>query len=121
MQSGSNTAEEYLQTLPVWQKDNLSLFRKLIHKVVPDVEEEIKWGVPVFLVNKKMLFAMSGFKKHTKYNFIQNGALLDDTDALFNNGFESKKSRGIDLQEGETIDEAKLEALIKRAVEQAGL
>jgi hypothetical protein len=84
------------------------------------VVEEIKWGVPVFLLDKKMMFAMSGFKQHTKYNFIQNGALLDD-DKLFNNGLESKKSRSIDLREGEVIDAAKLSQLVERAFVQAGL
>lgn len=115
MQNGSKDTEKYLQNLPDWQKDNLTLFRKLVHEVVPEVKEEIKWGVPVFLVNKKMLFAMSAFKEHTKYNFIQNGALIDDSDKLFNNGLESKKSRGIDLREKEKIDNTKLKALIKRA------
>ena len=116
MQGGSNNTDDYLRTLPDWQRKHLLLFRELIHKVVPDIAEEIKWGVPVFLQNGKMLFAMSGFKAHTKYNFIQNGALLDDPDDLFNNGFESKKSRGIDLRQDEVVDPTKLEALIKRAV-----
>ncbi len=61
---------------------------------------------------------MAAFKEHTKYNFILNGALLTDDDNLFNNGFESKKSRGIDLREKEKIDEKKLEGLIKQAVNQ---
>jgi len=58
---------------------------------------------------------MSSFKAHTKYNFILNGALLDDKDELFNNGLESKKSRAIDLREDERIDETKLESLIMQA------
>ncbi len=111
----STKVDEYLKLIPEWQSNNLKLFRKLVHKVYPDITEDIKWGVPVFLVNNKMLFAMSSFKAHTKYNFIQNGALLNDKDKLFNNGFESKKSRGIDLREKEQINEVKLEALIKVA------
>jgi hypothetical protein len=112
MQNGSNKVDDYLNKLPEWQSKNLITFRKLVHKVYPNINEEIKWGVPVFLLDKKMLFAMSSFKVHTKYNFIQNGALLKDNDKLFNNGFGSKKSRGIDLREKETINEGKLEALI---------
>jgi len=118
MQSESNTVEDYLKSLPQWQKDNLSLFRSVVHKIFPDVVEEIKWGVPVFTLNKKLLFAMAAFKEHTKFNFIQNGALIEDTDKLFNNGLESKKSRGIDLRDGETVDKTKLETLVKRSVEQ---
>ena len=117
MTNNTNTVDQYIQSLPRWQQENLSLFRGLLHKVVPDLEEAIKWGVPVFMVNKKMLFAMSAFKAHTKYNFIQNGALLEDTDKLFNNGFESKKSRGIDLREGDVVDEARLARLVDSAVQ----
>ena len=64
-----------------------------------------------------MAFAMSSFKAHTKYNFISNGALLDDPDNLLNNGLESKKSRGIDLHEGQTIGIVALEDLIMQSLE----
>lgn len=117
MQSSAKNTDEFLASLPAWQKENLVLFRKLVHEVVPEITEEIKWGVPVFMVNGKMLFAMSNFKAHTKFNFIANGALLEDPDKLFNNGFDSKKSRGIDMHEGDTINTAHLKALITQAAE----
>ena len=47
-----------------------------------------------------MYFAMSAFKENTKYNFMINGARLEDPDKLFNNGLDSKVSRGIDMREG---------------------
>ena len=59
-----------------------------------------------------MVFAMSAFKQHTKFNFILNGALIEDKNNLFNNGFDSKKSRGIDLREGEKVNTNQLESLI---------
>jgi hypothetical protein len=79
--------------LSSWQKKNLEAFRKAIHDTIPGIGEDIKWGVPAFIYNKKMLFAMASFKEHTKYNFIHNGALIDDPTGLFNNGLESAKSR----------------------------
>jgi hypothetical protein len=109
----------YLSKLPDWQQNHLALFRKLVHEVIPDVEEDWKWNVPFFMLDGKMVFAMSAFKAHTKYNFIQNGALIDDKDNLFNNGRDSKQSRSIDLREDETIDEAKLKALIQKSVDRA--
>jgi hypothetical protein len=117
MRGNATNTDEYLKDLSEWQRANLSLFRELIHKVSPNITEEIKWGVPVFMDGKKMAFAMSSFKAHTKYNFIANGALLTDPKNLFNNGLESKKSRGIDLQEDQTVDKAALEDLIKQALE----
>jgi hypothetical protein len=109
--------DEYLQNLSDWQQANLALFRELVRKASPIVTEEIKWGVPVFLINNKMIFSMASFKAHTKYNFIHNGALLDDKTGLFNNGLESKKSRSIDLYEGQAVDSAALTALIMQAIE----
>lgn len=116
MDNNVTNTNEYLQGLPDWQHANLTLFRELIHKISPDVKEEIKWGVPVFIVGKKLSFAMSSFKTHTKYNFIVNGAMLTDSKGLFNNGLDSKKSRSIDLVEGQSIDESALEALLSEAV-----
>lgn len=113
------TTDEYLQDLPYWQQANLKLFRELVHAVSPDITEEIKWGVPVFIFKKKILFAMASFKAHTKYNFMSNGAILDDSKSLFNNGLESKKSRAIDLAEGQTIDKNDLAALIQQAIDAA--
>jgi hypothetical protein len=112
MKGNVKNTEEYLATLPDWQKKNLEIFRQAIHAVIPDVKEEIKWGVPVFICNAKILFAMSSFKAHTKYNFIHNGALINDPAKLFNNGFESKKSRAIDLRQGEKADIRELKKLI---------
>ena len=117
MDNNASNTDEYLKSLPDWQRANLTLFRELVHQFSPDITEEIKWGVPVFIAGKKMAFAMSSFKAHTKYNFIANGALLHDTDKLFNNGLESKKSRGIDLKQGETVNETALKNLIKQAIE----
>lgn len=107
--------EEYLEGVPVWQKKNLEAFRKAVHEVIPDVKEEIKWGVPVFIHKNKSLFAMGSFKEHTKFNFMHNGALIEDPAKLFNNGLESKKNRSIDLREGEPVNAKELKKLIERA------
>jgi hypothetical protein len=69
------------------------------------------------MIGNKLAFAMSSFKEHTKYNFIANGALLADNNSLFNNGLESKKSRGIDLREDQAVDDSALHDLIKQAID----
>src|SRR5438309_10017012 len=117
MNANAANTDEYLQNVQDWQRANLTVFRDLIHKVIPDVTEEIKWGVPVFLINNKMILSMASFKAHTKFNFIHNGAQLKDPAGLFNNGLESKKSRSIDITEGQDIDAPALEALIAQALQ----
>jgi hypothetical protein len=113
--NAANT-DEYLKGLPDWQIENLQTFRDLVHEMISDVAEEIKWGVPVFVHNSKVIFSMASFKEHTKYNFILNGSRLNDSHQLFNNGLESKKSRSIDLRKGEKVDFDQLRDLVKKAV-----
>lgn len=115
MHGNAANVDEYLSEQSGWKLDNLILFRKLVHAVNPDISEEIKWSVPVFVFNKKTVFAMSSFKTFTKYNFF-NGAELADSDKLFNNGLESKKSRSIDLSEGQIVDEDALRKIIEQAL-----
>ncbi len=107
--------DEYIASFSGWQKNNLELFRKLLHKASPEIEEDWKWDVPVFLLNKKLVCAMSTFKEHTKFNFFE-GASLEDKHKLFNSGLDSKKHRSINLSEGEQIDQDKLLDLIKEAI-----
>lgn len=113
--SQSTQIDTYISSQPSWQKDNLELFRKLIHDVDSNIEEGWKWDVPVFLKNGKLICAMSTFKEHTKFNFF-NGASLTDNHKLFNSGLDSKKHRSINLLEGESINESKLKNLIEQAL-----
>ncbi|HEU4985252.1 MAG TPA: DUF1801 domain-containing protein [Nitrososphaera sp.] len=119
MNEATPKIDAYLAALPKWKQDPLVRFRKLIHEVEPTITEGWKWDVPVFLYGGKTIFTITAFKEHVKYNFILNGALLDDTGGLFNNGLESKKSRSIDLREGESVDQSSLRKLVEQAVQTA--
>lgn len=111
----SPQVDEYLNKLATdWQRQNLETFRKLIHESVPMVEEGWKWSVPVFLVNGKLLCAMSDFKEHTKFNFF-NGAKLTDSHKTFNSGLDSKQHRSLNLSEGEKVPTAELKDLLTEA------
>lgn len=111
--------DTYLDGLPAWQRAYLTEFRDIIHEQAPDCEEAWKWSTPVFMVGGKMIFAMAAFKKHTKYNFILNGASLNDTDGLLNSGFDAKNSRSIDRLEGVEVDRDKLCRLVKESLDLA--
>lgn len=110
-----NLMDDYLAKLPAWQVEHLTTFRQLVHKVRPDIGEDFKWNVPVFVLNGKTIFAMAAFKDHIKYNYL-HGSQLTDQAHLFNNGFNSKTSRAIDLREDQMINLAALEALISDAI-----
>jgi hypothetical protein len=106
--------DAYIAAAPAWQRDNLVRFRSAVRRVAPTAEEGWKWDVPVFLAGGRLVCAMSSFAKHTKYNFF-NGAALADPHRLFNSGLESKKSRSINIAEGESVEAAQLDALIREA------
>lgn len=116
MSNFSDATSQYLKALPAWQSQSLEIFRKVIHDVCPDITEEIKWGVPVFVYKSKTLFSMGSFKDYVKYNFMYNGAMLKDAHSIFNNGLESKKSRSIDLIEGQPVDVDHLKDLVVQSI-----
>ncbi len=107
--------DSYISNLSKWQGELISGFRKLIHEVKPDIKEDWKWNVPVW-VGKKQIAAASGFTAHVKFNFFQ-GAALTDSNKLFNSGLDSKKHRSLNIAEGEKVNSSNLKDLIKQAVD----
>ncbi len=88
--------------------------RRLIHEADPEIVEEWKWDTGVFSRNG-IVCSVGAFAHHMKINFFK-GAALDDHASLFNAGLDAKKSRAIDLYEGDKIRAKELMQLIKAAV-----
>jgi len=107
--------DQYIGKLPDWQKDYLTRIREIVLSTNSEITEEWKWNCPVWKM-KKPICASSGFKKHVKLNFF-NGALFEVDKSYFNSGFESKKSRSINLEEGQEIDKSAIQYLVKSAIE----
>jgi hypothetical protein len=79
------------------------------------VVEEWKWrGVPVW-EHAGIICTGETYKSVVKLTFAK-GAALADPSRLFNASLEGNTRRAIDLQEGETIDEKALQALVRAAV-----
>jgi len=105
----------YIEELAGWRGEKLAWLRKLVLEVDPSIIEEWKWETPVWSRNGNVL-AFGAFKDHVKINFFK-GALLDDPQGLFNSGLDAKKTRTIDMHEGESLPETSISDLIRRAVE----
>ena len=110
----SQEIDKFINDLTDWRGKWIAQFRKLILKTVPEVTEDWKWGVPVWTY-KGNVVASGVFKDHVKLNFFK-GASLSDSKHLFNAGLEAKGSRGIDISEGDKLDEPALKELIRAAV-----
>lgn len=110
----SQQIDSYIENQETWKSKILTQLRNLIHEANPEITEEWKWDVPVFVFSG-MVCAISSFKDHVKINFFK-GAQLNDTYAVINNGLESKAHRSIDFSEGESINEVAIKDLVNQAV-----
>lgn len=115
-QDAATLIDEKIAALGDWRGATLARIRALIRQADPGVLEEVKWrGVPVWS-HDGIICTGETYKSTVKMTFAK-GASLDDTAGLFNASLEGNTRRAIDMHEGETIDAAALQALIRAAVE----
>ena len=113
--SPSRMIDERIKELDDWRGQMLSRLRTLIKQADPEVVEEWKWrGVPVWS-HAGIICTGETYKAVVKMTFAK-GASLEDPSGLFNSSLEGNTRRAIDFREGESIDEAALQALIRAAV-----
>jgi hypothetical protein len=110
----SQLIDKQIADLGDWRGEMLARVRTLIHAAAPDITEEWKWDTAVYTHNG-LVCAASAFKDHAKLNFFK-GAALEDPKGLFNASLEAKATRAIDLHQGEALQEAALQDLIRAAV-----
>lgn len=58
--------DAYIEQAPPFAQPILQEARSRVGKACPGVEETIKWNVPFFLLDGKILASMAAFKKHVK-------------------------------------------------------
>jgi hypothetical protein len=104
-----------------WRGKTLARLRALILEADPAVVEEVKWkkpsrpeGVPVWS-HDGILCVADTLKNAVRLTF-PKGAQLTGPNKLFNARLDSKTVRAIDFHDGDTLDEAALQALILVAV-----
>jgi hypothetical protein len=118
-QSPSRLIDARIEELGDWRGRTLAQVRALIHRACPEVVEEWKWrGVPVWSQDG-IICTGETYKAVVKLTFAK-GAALPDPAGLFNASLEGNTRRAIDLREGEAIDEAAFQALVRAAAELNG-
>ncbi len=110
-----------IEELGDWRGETLAHIRQLIHEADPGIVEECKWvkpsnpsGVPVWS-HDGIICTGESYKQAVKLTFAR-GASIEDPKKLFNSSLEGNVRRGIDLHEGDRIDEAAFRQLIRAAV-----
>jgi len=59
--------DAYIAKAPPFAQPLLAEVRKRIHAACADATETIKWNVPFYELNGKLLASMAAFKAHTKF------------------------------------------------------
>jgi hypothetical protein len=105
---------------PDWQDEIISHLRRLIQAADPAAIEEQKWrkpsnpeGVPAWSHNGIMC-TVQALKNRVRITF-GDGAQLKDGRGLFNACLEAGHMRGIDIHEGEDLDEEGIKSLVRAA------
>jgi hypothetical protein len=114
-QSASGLITRKIADLGDWRGKTLARMRKLIKAADADVVEELKWrGTPVWEHNG-IICTGESYKDKVKLTFAK-GASLKDPARLFNSSLDGNVRRAIDIHEGEEVDGAAFQALVRQAV-----
>ena len=113
--AASKNITQKIQELGDWRGETLAWIRQLIHAADPAIQEEWKWmGTPVWS-HDGIVCTGESYKQVVKLTFAR-GASLEDPEKLFNSSLEGNTRRASDIREGERLDEAAFEELIRSAV-----
>ena len=118
--SASELISKRISDLGDWRGETLARIRELVKEADPEIVEEWKWakasspGTPVWS-HDGIVCTGETYKNVVKLTFAK-GASLDDPSGLFNSSLEGKVRRAIDIREGDELNEAALQELVRAAV-----
>ncbi len=112
--ASSDLISQRIAELGGWRGATLGRMRQLILAADPGIVEEWKWATPVWSCGG-IVCTGETYKDKVKFTFAQ-GASLADPARLFNASLEGNTRRALDLREGESVDPAAFQALVRAAV-----
>jgi hypothetical protein len=113
--SASARIDQRIKELGDWRGKTLARVRRLVRQADPEIVEEWKWrGTPCWS-HQGLVCIADAFKSTVKVTFAK-GASLKDPSGVFNAMLDGASWRAIDIQEGDSIDEAALRRLVGQAV-----
>ena len=106
--------DDYLATLPAWQREAAQRVRLLLHEADPELSETIKRTRQPYFVLDGNVAAFLGTKNHLNV-FIYDPIAPDPT-GLINQGHGNATARSIQIFEGDQPDETALLALLRAVI-----
>lgn len=106
--------DEYISSLPDWQQDICQKVRELVHKADPEVKEEIKRSVQPYFTLQGNIIALLGTKDHvTVFTY---DPTVSDPEGIINLGHGNATGRGIQIYQGDPINEKAMLNLFKEII-----
>jgi hypothetical protein len=120
--SASQQIDAILAKSGDWRAERLAALRALIKKADPDVVEEVKWKKPsrpegVAVWSHHGIVCIGEMLKSAVRLTFPKGAQVPDPKQLFNTRLDSKSVRAIDVHDSDSVNEAALQTLIRKAVQ----
>ena len=109
-----NRVDDYIDSLPGWQRAFAQQVRDIAHEAAPDVAETIKRSVLPYFVLDGNICAFMGTKDHL--NVLIYDPIAPDPQKIINQGHGNKTARTIQIYEGETLNKEALLALFKAVI-----
>jgi hypothetical protein len=103
--------DNYLNSLPAWQKEVCEMVRSLIHKAEPGIVEEIKFTNRPYFTVEGNVCALLAAKDHV--NVFIYDPIAPDPKGLINQGHDNATARAIQIYQGQSIDKDAFVELIK--------
>ena len=97
--------EEYILQFPDEFVEIMIRLRELIHQVVPETSEAIKWSRPHFSMGRRPVCYLGGFQKHVTLAF-HDGRMLNDPDKILLGS--GKQMKYLKFRSMDELDEEKL-------------
>lgn len=66
----------YIAACNPFARPILKHLRKVVHQACPKATETMKWGMPTFLYNQKILCGIAGFKAHCGFWFWNGSSVM---------------------------------------------
>ena len=106
--------DRYMAEQPADKAALLEKLRALVNQGVPDADVSIKWGVPFYTLNGKMVCSLAAFKEHVGINFFASPTVLVDPKKKLEGG--GKTMRMLKVRTASDIDSTSILRWLKATV-----
>jgi hypothetical protein len=107
--------DDYLASVPDWQRDVMAKVRELLHEADPEIEETIKRTVQPYFVLDGNVAAFLTAKDHVTV-FLYDGGLAPDPHRIITGGHGNETGRMIAIREGEPINDRAMVELFRSII-----